>query len=387
MKERLLKTYMAVLLVLAFAVPAASADDSELIRLETLLMEQINQCRANPLETAESIGFSGERLLADLPELREILTDGLPPLTLDSRLRDAARSHAAGELAVINADSPPADEAGVSLNERLEEYGYFPQASGESVGMLAFANFISPELAVSHIFERMLREELSPEPAARRNILAADVSDIGIGFVAGAVNILDGQYNAYLASCFFAGSALTTLQSSLLHRINMARKAPLDLIASLGLGLEESLSEELENGLPSLTMNPDLHAAAGSHAANMAGNDCYGHISPDGAGYEERIRMQGYEASATGEVLSISCYINGQDDTLEMEAAAMLEDILIDELLSRREKKLFRSDFSDVGIGLVAAADSPLAGICGDGVYLMVITLGSPLEVSLDIEG
>ena len=60
---------------------------------EEALLALINQARQNPLAVAASMGMDPEKILKDLPELEKILKEGLPPVTFNGNLYEAARAH------------------------------------------------------------------------------------------------------------------------------------------------------------------------------------------------------------------------------------------------------------------------------------------------------
>ena len=61
------------------------------------------------------------------------------------------------------------------------ETGYDPNITGETLGILAFYNFIGSETAVNILFKNMFLDELNPERAEPRNILNPEIQDMGIG--------------------------------------------------------------------------------------------------------------------------------------------------------------------------------------------------------------
>ncbi|MBN2438458.1 MAG: hypothetical protein JXL20_07630, partial [Deltaproteobacteria bacterium] len=55
------------------------------------LLSLINEARQNPLAVAASMGMDPEKILKDLPELETVLKEGLPAVTFNALLYEAAR--------------------------------------------------------------------------------------------------------------------------------------------------------------------------------------------------------------------------------------------------------------------------------------------------------
>ena len=79
------------LLFIGFSGTARADQSTDQIEIE--LFELINQARWDPLAMAGSFGLDPNQVLSDLPELSEILTNGLPALVLNQQLYDAALAH------------------------------------------------------------------------------------------------------------------------------------------------------------------------------------------------------------------------------------------------------------------------------------------------------
>jgi len=59
--------------------------------------------------------------------------------------------------------------------------------------------------------------------------------------------------------------------------------------------------ERINNGLPALTVQPALTAAARGHSQDMACNGLFSHIGSDGSTSRDRVARQGYNATWVGE--------------------------------------------------------------------------------------
>jgi uncharacterized protein YkwD len=63
-----------------------------------------------------------------------------------------------------------------------------------------------------------------------------------------------------------------------------------------------------QNGLPALTVNPQLAAAAQGHSIDMACHDLVSHTGSDGSSVSERVAATGYSASYSSEIIYSSGY-------------------------------------------------------------------------------
>jgi uncharacterized protein YkwD len=283
---------------------------------------------------------------------------------------------------------------GRTYDDRIVEKGYVPVATGESLGMLAFFNFIQPSAAVALIFENMFRDELDPARTERRNILAGDLEEAGIGFGSGAFKIDGSIHNVYLTTCDFGSSVRKLeLELELFNLINQARFMPLEVAASFGLDPEQILKDfpELRDiliyGLPPLTFNRNLYAAASAHSQDMLENGYYSHFSLDGRTFEDRIRETGYDPLTTGESLGLFRLCG--DATPEKGVDLLFERIFTDELKpdSAADRNILDDrGLKEVGISFITGTSSQLGGICADQVSLLVVEFGSspaPLDPAL----
>ena len=239
MKYCAMTTIMRFLTILLLSISlaggmsgTASAADAARSPQEGTLLELINQARQNPLGVAASMGMDPEKILRDLPELEKILKEGLPPLTFNNTLYDAARAHTADMFA--NNYYSHVSPDGRGYEARIRDAGYPAVATGESLGMLVFANFIDPQDAARFLFEYMFADELDPARTEKRNILDPSLKEAGVSIDTGVLSLGGVLWNVYLATCDF-GAVITEPEAELLRLINLARANPLGMAESLGI--------------------------------------------------------------------------------------------------------------------------------------------------------
>ena len=352
------------------------------------LLALINQARQNPLAVAASMGMDPEKILKDLPELEKILREGLPPVMFNGNLYDAARAHTQDMFAngYYSHDSPD----GRGFDARIRNSGYPAVATGESLGMLVFANFIDPGVAVRRLFEYMFWDELDPSRTEKRNILDPLLKEVGVSVDTGVISLGGALWNVYLATCDY-GAVNSGPETKLLQRINQARKNPLKAAASLGMDPEQVLADFpawhdlLTQGLPPLTVNIGLYKAARAHAEDMLANGYFSSISLDGRTYKDRIRETGYDPLDAGEYIRIQCLGNdftNDDDLIDRLVGIIFEILLTRELSpdSAEQRNILNAGLKEVGISLITGTSSKLGGICGNSVLLMVADFGSRSE-------
>jgi uncharacterized protein YkwD len=353
-------------------------------QLEMELFELINEARRDPLAMAGFLGLDPNQVLNDLPELSEILTNGLPALVLNQHLFDAALAHTRDML--DNNYYGKISPDGRSFYDRIVGSGYDSVITGETLGVLAFYNFIGSDKAVEILFENMFLDELNPEPKEQRNILNPYMLDVGIGINTGSMVLNDRHYNVYLATCDFgAGKAeeniIREMELQILQLINQAREKPFEVAAAMGIDVNElsNLLPDLYNsmieGLPPLASDQRLFRAAQAHSAAMAQEDFYGHESEDGRDYAERMSDEGYNATLSGEVLS-RVRISDYPDPLAA-AQALFEDIFNKELdpSYQGDRVILNPSMEDAGVG-VALGEMTNSG-AGGPYYIATGDLGS----------
>jgi len=345
-----------ILMLAASLLGGAIASAAEVIPSpqEQALLALINQARQNPLAVAASMGMDTGKILKDLPGLERILQEGLPALTFNGTLAATARAHTRDMFA--NNSYSHVSHEGMGYDERIRASGYPAVATGESLGMLFFANFIKPADAARILFEYMFWDELDPLRKEKRTILNPDLAEAGVSVGTGVLRLGGVPWNVYLATVDF-GDPLSGAEVELLRLINQARANPLAAAGSLGiytakyLEARPDLRAAFEQGLAPLTINADLVAAARGHVRDMLTNNYFGKISADGRTYADRIAASGYRFAAAGESLGLVWVFTQSVDPL---AAA-----------ARIFQRMLQNEFDPSNAGALAILDPSMkdAGI------------------------
>jgi uncharacterized protein YkwD len=356
------------LIFISLSVTSASANSEESFtkEMEIQLLEWINAARTNPLETAAMVGLDPDQVLAELPGLYDVLTQGLAPLRHDEMLSDAAHSHTQDMLE--NDYFGYKSKDGRMVDDRISEAGYVAEVVDESLGMLGFYNFIDPTKAVFKIFSSMYKGELNPDRTRPLNILDPVFKDVGIGFGTGQLTLQGVPYNVYVVTCDFAAAfsqesrSRTAAELEMAGMINQLRARPLEVIESLGIDLapfletDPNLYEVLAKPVFPLVPSTSLQSTSRAHSRDMLLNDFIGHISSDGKTVEDRIMASGYVPVKAGEAIQFvetnSPYGN---EAIEETLRGMVEGE-IDHFMETGELILLNTEFVDMGIGAESGA-------------------------------
>ena len=343
---------------------------------ETALFTLINAARRDPLGMAESLGMNRDEILNSLPELNDILINGLPEFSFSEALYRSATDHNRDMLdqnyyayASIDGKTP---------EQRMMEAGYAPAAAGEALGMMFFNNFIDPDVAVSRIFENIFKDELSPERDIPRCILSPDFEDIGLGIGGGIYQLDDFKSNIYLLVCDF-GTLVKPYEMQLLTLVNQLRSQPAAVTRSFGVDVQEVLdlfpkyAAFYADGQPPLISSSRLYAAANIQVADMLENNYWGHISPEGITPLMRIQAQGYAPTWIAESkyrLSTCNRVLSPANTIPVIFRNMFFNAFKNG--TYRDSNMLSEKAREVGMRVVAAESKILSSICGDQVHIGV---------------
>ncbi|MFZ5569108.1 MAG: CAP domain-containing protein [Thermodesulfobacteriota bacterium] len=379
------------ILLFLFALPVAGvarADEpyDQSRNMEAMLMNRINAARSNPLATAASLGKDPKALLAALPEFGDILNSGLMPLQAQESLSAAAREHT-GDMLARNYYSTVSPD-GLTHEDRIRFQGFMPLMTGESLGLVAFKNFIEPQKAVDILFKNMFLDELQTGADVERKLLNPHFTHIGIGVQTGSLTIGKTAYNVYLAVCDFGVSgasqvgSLQEAETILAHLINQARTKPVEVAAAMGLNPETILTTRpewraaLTSGMQALSADETLGWAAQAHTEEMAAHRYFDPNGYDGRSTPDRLKAAGYEPREFAQIIDILA--------LEPETPlAEVSEAVFEQLLFRafsesgsEARQLFHPALTEMGIGLRPVA--PREGEEFRHLYLVTVVFATP---------
>lgn len=348
---------------------------------EAALFELINAARRDPLGVAESLGMDREDILNDLPDLREILINGLPELEFDIRLYQTAGEHTLDMLENNYYAYESID--GKSPEQRMKEAGYVASDAGEALGLIYFNNFINSEQAVFQIFENMYKDELSPEWVGPRNILNPDFNDLGVGIGGGLYQLGEITGNVYLATCDY-GARVEIYELQLLALVNQLRDKPAAVTQFFGVKVAAVLeifpeyTDFYANGLPPLAFNSQLYSAAEVQIFDMLENKYWGHVSKEGVTPVMRIKAQGYVPIWAAESKSrLSTCFNAISPANTVPS--IFKNMFFNAFSSQgfRDHSMLAEKAIESGFRIMAAESKALSGICGENVHITVGDFGA----------
>ena len=378
---KVFKLIIITIIISGFNLTVWADNENPFVSFENKLLRLMNQARQNPLEIAEYLGMDTQKVLNDFPNMQDILLNGIPPLTMNDNLCNVAAEH---NNAMLNGsfyahESPN----GTGYEARIASKGYEALSSGETLGMISFANFIDPETAANLLFINMFTDELDPLRTEQHNILNPELRDVGISFGAGVYQQGGISVNVYMVTCNFA-SDLRVLETMLLEKINAARANP--VVAILDLGLDDIIKEVppefafvFEEGLSPFISNPLLYQSATLHTIDMLTNNYFSHDSlpvmkdfnltgpppssptpPWGKGelftvqtYTDRIKSAGYKVVLSGEIVYMAKIDDLNDKNIQNIVKVIFKDILKKEFdMGFERNNIINPGLDEIGVSL-----------------------------------
>jgi hypothetical protein len=192
------KLVLSLLLLLLLPAAAFAADGEQGREASYYLWRLINEARMAPLKALEKAGISETSAREALGEREWVLDQGLPPVAWNDLLFTAASGHAGDMVTRVYYSTVSPEGAGPA--ERIAAAGEEVLKTGESLGILAFNNYMPPLEAARAMFHRMLAHELDPAIPVPMAILHPDMTQAGIAFKAASLDLgLDMPVNLYVA--------------------------------------------------------------------------------------------------------------------------------------------------------------------------------------------
>jgi uncharacterized protein YkwD len=196
---------------------------------------------------------------------------GAPPLRLSGALTRVAEEHAAevAQRGSLKLRAGSTEE----MRERMQRVGYQAHAWTESLA-------VSPGDPAT-----VLRNWRQGDPGGYRELLSAEMRDLGIGFdrLRGTplyIFLFAVPQGDYFARGTSGIRDLDRVRAEMLARVNAARK---------------------EAGVPPLRSNSKLDLAAQRHAEDMLARNYFAHQSPEKKTVRDRVRDAGYDWRMIGE--------------------------------------------------------------------------------------
>lgn len=349
--------HMMILILLALPVAGfADADKpASLDELEAQVLDRINAFRAAPLEAASRLGLDTTRIVADFPEMRNVLQNGLPPLLRSRLLELAADRHTTDmfDRGYYGKDTP---------EERMIAVGYEPSWSAEKLGALTFINYIPTDKVVELVLEQIFTEEF--DTGAQFVLLDPLLTDVGIGLGSGKMQLQDRVYQSFVVTIDLGNREIPAeAADALCIMINQARADMAGAVRRVGytpadiIARQPDLQDAFAVPLPPLGSNAALAAAAAAHVADMATNGFFSHTGSDGALPADRAAREAYAGSEVVERLSRFSPATAVD--IRDVVAYFFRRMLIAELNAGdgAERVIMNPDITDVGIAFATGSD------------------------------
>jgi uncharacterized protein YkwD len=410
-----------MLCLLFFLVPS-SALSAEIAGQAELVLQRLNEARANPRAVLARLGIAESTARAALAVDAWILDYGLAPLTSDPRLKVTAAAHGAEMLAVPFYGYLSRDGRTPAI--RIANSGYPVAQSGETLAAVAFSRYVTANVALEAMLDNVLRDELIGTPGVGRHIFSPTFLDIGISLRAGtAAGLFADRPYVYVLVIDFGlprspapiaapapapapapiaapvpapAPAPTPIpvpevpgvndQAWLLwQRFNEARANPRATMTRLGIPeakVRAVLGQDLwllDQGLPPLAWNEQIRTAAQGHGRDMVDRVYYSSVSPEGRTLTQRLSLAGYAPLLERETLGVLVFDKPMA-TLEAAVTILCDNMLRDELSGTPgvARNIFSPEFSEIGLALLAETVPGMAG--QPYAYLLVADFSRPTE-------
>jgi hypothetical protein len=338
----------------------AVAND-QLDSARVLLLRKINDARTNPAAAAAALGFTTSQLIEKFPELEEVLPVGLPALAENDSLNAVAFTHTLDMLQNNFYGYDSSD--GGSWESRLQGAGFQGAPVGETLGVVAFQNYMDMNTAVETLYTNLLLDELDLNRSWKEpNLLNSKMTQIGLSLCSGQIDLNGRRTNVYLLTCDLAGESFVSnlsdddmlvAESEFVQLINQARDTPWLVAESFGVEGDVAPGEEnkWQRQLAPLTQNASLKRVAAAKIEEMMAAD--GASEKDGDTDLERSLIEtGFIPITLGELR----WIVGIADhmTLNTLIQSAFKDMLLTELASAEGETLsfLNAGHTEIGVKL-----------------------------------
>ena len=351
--------FLFILLLLIGAINSALAEEDKSAP-DVYMADLINQARDNPLAMAVLVGKDPDQVIKDFPDKEIILKHGVPQIKVNKKIRAAALAHA--EDMIKNQYYAHISPEGKNLADRLLEYGYAPDLTGEVLGMIFFNNLINSDDAVWAMFKNMYAKELTAEAQPKWNILNPAFTEMGVSVAKGRFQVDDRPFNVFMSVCDFASSE-TDLYAAVkrfhqtINRVRVNPSVIIDVIESSYNAIVNQLGREhdwkLYEGLPPLALDEALDNAAAEKLEKLFSGAC--EAGKSGIFFVENsnneyLDQYGYAAENSRRVC-IRKLVAPHVSPAEA-AVGLLRKLIVSELASGRPVFAFGEDVTDVGIAI-----------------------------------
>jgi hypothetical protein len=196
--------FFLITLIFSLLIPfcESQAEEQSVLQqesVEALFLQWINEARANPWAEAERLGLNVTELRNKVGEsVASQWDEGLSPLEWNEQLALAATYHVQDMLDRVYYSH--VNPEGVGPEQRIRSAFYDPIFYGESLGGVAFMNFMDAEKATHIIYEGLLMDAFR-QGSEGTPLLDPLLRDIGLCLDGGQFFLEDSWYNVYILTC------------------------------------------------------------------------------------------------------------------------------------------------------------------------------------------
>lgn len=338
---------ICILGLMLFSLPGAGlADSGGTDEMAYMLMDRVNNARADIRQALKAQGKSIDGLLKCRPEIKNYIDQGLPRVIPDSRLFTAAASHATDMANQLYFSK--ISKNGSTIDERFLEAGFYSSVSDEILGVVLFQNYMSKEKAVDILWKEILDNELNCGKQPLPILLNPEFREIGISVKSGSMRINKTKVNFYIAVCDFGADKVSFDEKEMFLLMNKARVVPEVLTRYL-----EPKTAYDEMGLAPYRFNIQMYRAAKQLIEKRMADILHDNDVDDPRSITERLSDLDYHARSAAEIVRI--WISVDRKSPEATVDYLLRKLLNYEsgLLNSSEKILLNSEFVDAGMAMV----------------------------------
>ncbi len=350
MKAYVTHIIFCILGLILFSLPVNGfANSGSTDEMVYMLMNQVNNARADIRQALKAQGKSIDSLLKCRPQIQGYIDLGFPRVIPDSRLFAAASSHAADMADQLYFSKT--SKNGLTIDDRFLEAGFDSGSSDEILGVVLFQNYMSKEKAVDILWEGILDNELDCRKQPVSILFNPDFREIGVSVKFGSMIKNNTKVNFYVAVCDFGSDRVSSDEKELFLLMNKARAIPEVLSRYLD---PETPYDKKE--LPPYKFNTQLYRAAKQLIDERMRDILHNNNNESESEpllITDRLFNLGYQALSAAEVARVWITV----DRKPPEAAVnyLLKKLLAYEagLPNPSERILLNSGYLDAGMALV----------------------------------
>jgi len=187
------KKIFLIITSILFIFPSLCFSEIQYFDVRDEVVSAINHLRADPLFYVNTFNLELSLLQEkwagyDISMMRQLNPSEELTLMAKKHIKEMVNSNFIGHNSIN----------GLTLEERANNSGYSGIFIGESIAVLAFENFISPEEGLNKLLNNLIKDALLQQSAEGVPLLFPLYEDVGVGFAGATMKINENEYNVYI---------------------------------------------------------------------------------------------------------------------------------------------------------------------------------------------